>query len=828
MTESMQSDARADVQALTEDITRYARQLGANLVGVAPVSRWDKAPIEHSPQGIFPAAKNVIVCACHFLDAPAELGAEQDPRYPGPAMTQMNVSAMLHDIAWKVMRRLERLGHQALFVRQSGQWRYRAAPLSDGSHDRGWVGDMCHYYAAVCAGLGEVGWQNICLTPEFGPRQRFVSIVTDAELTPTPMYDGPALCDRCKLCAKNCPTRCFDEDVSGEMRHIEIEGRRYEFPDRNLWRCATGENFMLDVLLDEWRGKHVDEALMTEMEERAVKERNEWITGWKMGMCLKHCMSKPRRYFDRDYCKAPRRRRDVEPDASPETLEAMTGDVRNLAETLGVDMLATVSAEDYAGAGVDLKQIMPDAAGAVVIGLGYPDGCELNVDYHAARAEIMIGYLMQERYGFSVLPRSGLDEEQAAVVAGLARPSEEVAHEAHGGKKATVNYSLRMDTEYGKVVSDRFGRRQRWRVILTSAPLERQVCELAPQFERVEATPSDLTQRVRRVAADAGADLVGIMPAARMDAVVPQLAELFARESEDYFVVEDQGWSIDRPCLWGGQGWPFNPQARPERLQPTRPADHLDGARSVIVLGVALPDASIDQVGQPLAHKAGHYHTVVHEEAWSQLETIQLTLSRLLEAAGHAAAPTRDLCGLAGRIGGAGQDLLASRFAAVAAGLGEIGWNGIVLTPQFGPRQRFVCLVTDAELDTDDVYAGPALCTECKACVQACPMAAIAGDETLSVAVEGRTFRWGRLDLLRCDFSKRYKLIPESGGMYSHARNDVAVPERITPEYIVEAVRNSDRIQRPGYTPAVERCFTACPVGADSGRAAPAPACSGT
>ncbi len=795
---------------LTQEIKDFARAEGANLVGVAPVSRWAKAPIEHSPQGIFPEARNVIVCACHFLDAPAELGAEEDPRYPGPAMTQMNVSAMLHDIAWKVVRRLERLGHRAMFVRQSGQWRYRAAELSDGSGDRGWVGDMCHYYAAVCAGLGEVGWQNICLTPEFGPRQRFVSIITDAELTATPMYDGPALCDRCKLCAKNCPTRCFDEDVSGEMRHIEVEERRYEFPDRNLWRCATGENFMLDVFLDEWRGKHVDEALMKEMEERAVKERNEWITGWKMGMCLKHCMSAPRRHFDRDYCKAPRRRRDVQADASARTLEAMATDLKSLSERVGVDMLATVPAEDFAAAGVELTDILPDAAGAVVLGMGYPENCELNVDYHAARAEIMLGYLMQEQYGFSALPRSGVDEEQAAIVAGLARRADEVAHEHHGGKTAQVNYSLRMDTEYGKAVSERFGRRQRWRVILTSAPVQRQILEPKPRFERIETEPAELTKRVRQVAEAAGAELVGIAPASRVDELVPQLAERFGRESEGYFVVEDQGWEIDRPCLWGGQGWPFNPKARPERLEPKRPSDHLPDAKSVIVLGLSLPEASIDEVGKPPAGKAGHYHTAVHEEAWSQLATIQGEVARLLASAGHAVAPTRDLCGLAGRIGGAGEDLLASRFAAVAAGLGEIGWNGIVLTPQFGGRQRFVCLVTDAELTCDEVYAGEKLCTECKECVQACPMAAIAGDEVLSVAIEGREFRWGRLDLLRCDFSKRYKLIPESGGMYSHARNDYTVPDEITPEFVCEAVRDSDRFQRPGYTPAVERCFTAC------------------
>ena len=805
-------EQEVNARTLTQQVDQYARELGADLVGFAPVSRWAKAPIEHSPRGIMPEAQNVIVVACHFLDAPTELGAEADPREPGPAMTEMNVSAMLHDIAFRTAKMLQREGHRALFVRQSGAWRYRApenVDTSDPNHDRGWVGDMCHYYAAVCAGLGEVGWNNITLTPQFGPRQRFCSILTDAELVPTPMYDGDPLCDRCMMCRKHCPTQSFDKDASGRMRHIEVEGRRYEFPDRNLWRCAIGENFMLDVFAEEWKDRRVDEKLIVEMEERAVLERNELIKGWKMGMCLKYCMSPQRRYWDRDYCKAPRRRRDAAPDAGK--LEQLKADLGAKAKAVGVDFLAAASAEDFAQAGINLKAIMPDAESAVVLGVGYPPNCMLDMDYRVARAEMMLGTLLQEGYGYSALPRWGGHDAAAALAAGLGREAgeeDEVPAEAMG---SGTNYSLRMDAEDSQsvtVVTDRFGHRQMWRTIVTSAPLKRHTWDLADE-PRVESGPAELTAKVKDVAEAAGADMVGIAPVSRIEQMLPQLAEIFAAE-ENYFVVEDKGFDVDTPHLWGGQGWPYNPEVRRVKLTPRGPRALLAGAKSVIVLGVGLLEASVDGAGRPPANKAGHFHTVAHEEIWAHMCGIQYDMARVLSAAGFSAAPAKDLCGLASRVAGAQEDFTASRFAAVAAGLGELGAHGFVLTPRFGARQRFVCLVTDAELEYDDVYRGEELCTHCGECVRACPMAAIDAAEQASIEVEGRAFRWNRVDRLRCDFSQRYGLIPESGGMYIGCRNNFDVPEDITAEYVCQAFEGSDRIQRRGYTPVVERCFTEC------------------
>lgn len=60
---------------------------------------------------------------------------------------------------------------------------------------------------------------------------------------------------------------------------------------------------------------------------------------------------------------------------------------------------------------------------------------------------------------------------------------------------------------------------------------------------------------------------------------------------------------------------------------------------------------------------------------------------------------------------------------AVAAGLGIMGRNGLVITPEFGPRQRWVVISTDAEIpnrEKNDLKALEDYCKECGACVRGC------------------------------------------------------------------------------------------------------------
>lgn len=70
------------------------------------------------------------------------------------------------------------------------------------------------------------------------------------------------------------------------------------------------------------------------------------------------------------------------------------------------------------------------------------------------------------------------------------------------------------------------------------------------------------------------------------------------------------------------------------------------------------------------------------------------------------------------------------KTVAAIAGLGGIGLNRLLITPEFGPFVRLGTVVTDASLDTDQTLdENP--CDECGLCQSACPVEAIREDGTL-------------------------------------------------------------------------------------------------
>ena len=90
------------------------------------------------------------------------------------------------------------------------------------------------------------------------------------------------------------------------------------------------------------------------------------------------------------------------------------------------------------------------------------------------------------------------------------------------------------------------------------------------------------------------------------------------------------------------------------------------------------------------------------------------------------------------------------RLAAVACGLGEIGWSKMFLTKDFGPLQRVAFIFTDAELEPDPLYNGEPLCRRCMACVRECPGGCLSKTESIKVSVGGKICEWGKLDEWKC------------------------------------------------------------------------------
>ena len=239
-------------EALTANVKEVARRYGAVLVGVAPVERFDpmppvndKAPVGHHPKDFLPETRSVVSIAMPIMnpvvDAPANLAVREldmipnRVKYPYMEMLYNRVGhvmqdVMLEHIAQLVGQYLMSEGYDAMVFPTTGLhphvegltdseiWEEEDPSWSKKKSPFGYTfGAFSHRHAATRAGLGEFGYNNIVLTRQFGPRQRWNSILTEVELEPDPADH------RADLPARQVPA--LPQDL---RRRLHLAARRRE------------------------------------------------------------------------------------------------------------------------------------------------------------------------------------------------------------------------------------------------------------------------------------------------------------------------------------------------------------------------------------------------------------------------------------------------------------------------------------------------------------------------------------------------------------------------------------------------------------------------
>jgi hypothetical protein len=139
-----------------------------------------------------------------------------------------------------------------------------------------------------------------------------------------------------------------------------------------------------------------------------------------------------------------------------------------------------------------------------------------------------------------------------------------------------------------------------------------------------------------------------------------------------------------------------------------------------------------------------------------------------LEAKGYNAIPMSDMTAdsylTIGKFGRHMPYLRANAPFAAAAGLGEIGKSGMILTPEFGPRVRYAFVLTDAPLNVT-TYEPKSLCVEgCTACAAACPMCALDVNKTETVTINATTkYDVMKRDETRCAWARSLAMCEGAG-----------------------------------------------------------------
>jgi epoxyqueuosine reductase QueG len=193
----------------------FARAAGADVFGVADVARFDELPAAKHPRAIFPETKSVIVLGRRITRGTLR-GVEEGTNFS-------NYTHYGYD--WLDNRFTSLATYRvAEFIEEQG---WEAVPLPNlppetppmgvavrrGLPEPNVLLDMDD--AAVRAGVGEIGWCGVLLTPRFGPRQRIQMILTDAKVAPNALLKRP-ICPRSE-CKGLCPLGAM---TGGKELHI--------------------------------------------------------------------------------------------------------------------------------------------------------------------------------------------------------------------------------------------------------------------------------------------------------------------------------------------------------------------------------------------------------------------------------------------------------------------------------------------------------------------------------------------------------------------------------------------------------------------------------
>ncbi|HOV21913.1 MAG TPA: (4Fe-4S)-binding protein, partial [bacterium] len=174
----------------SEEVKEVGKRCGADLVGIASMDRFEGAPKQMDPRYINPDAKALIVFGFRIHRGLLR-GIEEGTYFSG--YTSMGYGGINTVFAPLVLRQV------CNFIEDNG-YESTAYPnplvavavdIATGEFKKGWsrpvspekpAPDVFIHFriAAFCAGLGEIGYSKVFLTPEFGPRQRFACILTDA------------------------------------------------------------------------------------------------------------------------------------------------------------------------------------------------------------------------------------------------------------------------------------------------------------------------------------------------------------------------------------------------------------------------------------------------------------------------------------------------------------------------------------------------------------------------------------------------------------------------------------------------------------------------
>ena len=217
---------------LKAQVAQRARDLGASVVGFAPVARWAEAgevPEAYRPGALWPQARTVVTFGVPML-LPV---IDSTPSINYQEMYDTS-NRLLDDLGYRLAVWLSDRGDASVFLPRDGYGSLEVLLENP-------FGSFSHTMAAKYAGLGTLGLHHSLITPEYGPRVRLGSIFTAAALPGDPVA-AEDHCNGCRVCERLCPAgalRRADGEVVGHLDKDACTRHHIVLRAEKRWPCGV-------------------------------------------------------------------------------------------------------------------------------------------------------------------------------------------------------------------------------------------------------------------------------------------------------------------------------------------------------------------------------------------------------------------------------------------------------------------------------------------------------------------------------------------------------------------------------------------------------------
>jgi len=188
------------------DLTDRIRNIWPHFA-VADATAWDTDPLvsaaippAHRPRAIMPSALSVLVLWVPV--SPTILHTAPSIYYREHYRT---LNTLLDVTAQRIATMLDAAGYDAAYIPRDGYHGIEGLKKDPSSF-------FSHRHAAYLAGMGVFGMNNVLLTETHGPRVRFTSVISSADI-PASKPIGKELCTKCMKCVKECPAGALSGDT---------------------------------------------------------------------------------------------------------------------------------------------------------------------------------------------------------------------------------------------------------------------------------------------------------------------------------------------------------------------------------------------------------------------------------------------------------------------------------------------------------------------------------------------------------------------------------------------------------------------------------------